>query len=841
MTAAIGFSGALATAGLLLALAGGSPQTGPAPQSGDSTAVADVQATATLAEGTDAGASPASDTQESVSGIRLEPVRVEKPGAGPGGEAGAGWKQTLQPFMQKYCISCHGTDVQEAGLNLEKFGSFAEASASRQTWRKMIEFLNLGLMPPEDSDPMPAADETKAVIDAIETMFFRVDCEIVHDPGRVTIRRLNRSEYNNTIRDLVGVDFKPAADFPSDDVGYGFDNIGDVLSLPPLLMEKYLAAAEQITDAAILVGDPSQLTKQHRPAMELDATGGVGGAVGEGFRSINSVGAVFGEYEFRQPGRYVLRARVQADQAGPDKAKVAFLFDGKPVATHEVNEHLTPQEVETEIEIGGDTGRTTGKHQIDFRFLNDYYMPKAKNPKDRDRNISVAWVEVQGPLGVETPYPETHTRILFVTPGPELTATQAATKILTRFATRAWRRPVAAAEVNGIVQLVDQAIQDGESFEEAIQYGVQAVLVSPHFLFRVESTPIPDDPSRKHQIGSYELASRLSYFLWSSMPDDELFRLAEAGTLAEPEVLRKQVQRMLGDERARSLVKNFGGQWLNLRNLDEVTPNRTQFPVYNDELRDDMRRETEEFLADMVRNDGSLLDLLDARHTFLNERLAKLYGIDGVKGDEFRRVSLEGTQRAGVLTHASILTLTSDPTKTSPVKRGKWIMENILGTPPPPPPPNVPELAATEKANPKATLREQLALHRESPGCASCHKVMDPLGFGFENFDAIGRWRTEDRGHPIDSSGKLPGGEEFSGAVELTGVLRGREQQFSRHFTRALLTYALGRGLEYYDECAVDQLTESLRTNGHRFSVLVSEIVLSDPFLMRRGEGGSNR
>ena len=839
--AAIGIPGLVAGAtGLLLALAGSSPNadSNPAPPAQASSAAVSG-ATANDAEpGAESGTARPQPAADIVAGVPLQPVRVKRPG--DSGEPADRWKQTVLPWVKKYCADCHGSETQEGGLDLVRLVGLEATSVTRATWRKVAHQVDLGLMPPEDSDPRPTDAENKAVTAALQTTFFEVDCEIVHDPGRVTIRRLNRAEYNNTIRDLVGVDFEPAKDFPSDDVGYGFDSIGDVLSLPPLLMEKYLSAAERITDAAILVGDPSQLTKQHFDAKNLKAAGGAGGVRGE-FRSINSVGAVFEKFRFRQPGRYIIRVRAQADQAGPDKAKFAIVFAGKTIATHEIEGHLEPAEFETEIEIGGDSGRKTGEYQIDARFLNDYYMPQAKNPKDRDRNMGVAWLEVQGPLGVETPWPETHTRIVFVTPGPELTTAEAASQILQKFATRAWRRPVNTAEVAGIVRLVEAAVGDGEPFEQAIQYGVQAVLVSPHFLFRIEQTPIPDDPTRKHQIGDYELASRLSYFLWSSMPDEELFRLAGAGTLAQPDVLRAQVRRMLADDRARALVTNFGGQWLNLRNLADVTPDRKQFPDFNDELRGDMRRETEEFFAAIVRNDGSILDFLDGRYTFLNERLAKHYGIAGVAGGEFRRVSLADTQRAGVLTHASILTLTSDPTKTSPVKRGKWILENILGTPPPPPPADVPELAATEKANPKATLREQLALHLLNPTCASCHQVMDPLGFGFENFDAIGRWRDTDRKQPIDASGELPGGDTFNGPVELAGVLRQRRKQFSSHFSRALLTYALGRGLEYYDECTIEQLTDSLEQNEYRFSALVTAIVQSDPFLMRRGEGGPKR
>jgi hypothetical protein len=362
------------------------------------------------------------------------------------------------------------------------------------------------------------------------------------------------------------------------------------------------------------------------------------------------------------------------------------------------------------------------------------------------------------------------------------------------------------------------------------------VLVSPHFLFRIESDKSPNDPADKHSLNDYELASRLSYFLWSSLPDADLFASADKGDLHTDAVLEGHVQRMLKDPKSQALVDNFAEQWLQLRILNEITPDPERFPEFSPELREDMKRETRRFFEHVMREDRSILEFLDGTYTFVNERLAKHYGLENVKGSEFQQVSLEGKNRAGLLTQASILTLTSNPDRTSPVKRGKWVMEVILDRPPPPPPANVPELEETAKAQPNSTLRQQLELHRQNASCASCHRVMDQLGFGMENFDAIGRWRETENGKPLDTTGELPGGDSFKGPVELASVLRRKQCEFGECLAEKMLTYALGRGLEYYDRCATDKIVTSMKEKNFRFSVLVAEIAKSEPFRMRRGE-----
>ncbi len=605
------------------------------------------------------------------------------------------FSKRITPLLVRYCNDCHGPDVQEADIAFNKYPSVNSVRADREAWMKVDEMVLFGAMPPDD-EPHPSQEERKLISDWIQSLF-ATDCSKQRDPGRETVRRLNRTEYDNTIRDLTGLDLHLADEFPSDDVGEGFDNIGDVLSLPPLLFEKYMDAAERVAKAAI-IAEP----------------------------------------------------------------------------------------------VGAETQR-----------------------KD---------------------LPDSHRRIVIVRPSDDKSPKTAAREILERFAGRAFRRPVKPDELTRLVGLVELALAEGDSFERGIQVAVSAVLVSPQFLIRMEIDPSPDDPRQIRILNDYELATRLSYFLWSSMPDDELFALAAQGTLGHEDVLHGQVTRMLQDPKAQALVENFGGQWLNLRNLEDVTPDPVRFASFDDALRRAMRRETELFFAAVMREDRSIVDFLSGDFSFVDARLARHYGIKNVRGDQFRRISLSEGNRRGLLTHASILTLTSNPTRTSPVKRGKWIMENILGTPPPEPPGDIPMLEVTQEAAPNATLREQMVMHRENPVCASCHLQMDALGFGFENFDPVGRWRDRDGEKAIDAAGKLPSGEQFSRPTELVAILANMKRDFSEALSRKMLTYALGRGLEPFDDCAIQELVHRLEQDEYRFSSLVLGIVVSDPFRKRRGE-----
>ena len=475
---------------------------------------------------------------------------------------------------------------------------------------------------------------------------------------------------------------------------------------------------------------------------------------------------------------------------------------------------------------------TRGSHQLVAAFTNDFYDEKNK----QDRNLLVRKFEIVGPVTVEADsYSDFQKTFLATRPAADVSVNVAVRNNLRPFLKKAFRRPVQEAELDLYVKFVQQQMEQGESFPAAMQSTLMAVLVSPHFLFRVETDRNPEDPLDKHPLNDYELASRLSYFLWSSLPDDRLFELAEKNELHRDEVLDAEVRRMLADPRSKALVDNFAEQWLQLRILNDLRPDPERFPEFGPDLRQDMQQETRQLFTHIMREDRSVLEFLDARYTFINERLAKHYGISGVSGPEFQQVSLEGTPRAGLLTHASVMTMTSNPNRTSPVKRGKWIMEVILNSAPPPPPPNVPELEASKAAE-GLTFRQQMELHRQNASCASCHRVMDELGFGLENFDPIGRYRDKDGNTPLDVTGELPDGGRFSGPQELAGVLKLKQAEFSKSLSDKLLTYALGRGLEYYDRCTVNRISDNLAASQYKFSALVSSIVKSEAFRMRRGE-----
>lgn len=743
-------------------------------------------------------------------------------GAGAGAPPPQDFAADVRPFFEKYCFDCHAGESAEGELDFLAYADVAAIQADRRHWERVFDRLRVGAMPPADSD-QPPEDERKRVVDWLDKALFFVDCEVAPDPGRVTIRRLNRAEYNNTVRDLLGIDFQPAGDFPSDDVGYGFDNIGDVLSIPPLLIEKYLAAAEQVADAAILTEDEYRLVLR----VEDDALRGRDAGDGpNGTRVLASSGSVRGEFTFPSDGEYVITVEVGAEQAGDERAKFELRDDDQVLAVMDVTGDEDPEPYRHQYRA------KAGQRRIAVAFVNDYYNEEA----GEDRNLYVRAISVEGPLGPPTELPRAHRELIGIVPSDSVAVDEAARANLRNLLDRAFRRPASEDELRQYAGLAAMAVERGESFEHAMQITLQALLVSPHFLFRVETDKRDQTDDGRQALNDYELASRLSYFLWSSMPDDELFRLAEQGTLHEEAVLDQQVRRMMADPKSYALIENFGGQWLNLRRLatEDVAPDPEKFPEFDDALRRDIWHETELFLASIVREDRPLTELLTARYTFLNGRVAKLYGIEGVDGEEFRRVDLTDGRRAGLLTHASILTLTSYPTRTSPVKRGQWVLENLLGDKPPDPPPLVPGLEETQEANPNLSLRQQLEIHRADPTCASCHKLMDDIGFGLENFDAIGRWREEDGGTPLDTSGTLPTGESFSGPIELIAILSGRDREFAACMAEKLLTYALGRGLEYYDRCAIDQIVEDCESSGFRFSSLLTAIVRSEPFRMRR-------
>jgi hypothetical protein len=744
----------------------------------------------------------------------------------PSSIAEADFPKQIQPLFKQYCYSCHSGSKPRASLGLDKFTDEAAFRREPKVLEALKSNLSEGLMPPEDKkQPTPA--ERERLVKWVDEQLTKASLQGEVDPGRVTMRRLNRVEYNNTIRDLVGVDFQPAEDFPADDVGYGFDHIGDVLAVSPLLLEKYLVASEQIMKRTIAV--PPPVTVKEYTAEEIKST--VANSLRGGrFRWLYKNGSAYLQLPFRYEGEYVFRIRAFQRKAGEEAAKMSVRFDEKEIRAFDVE---TTEDRPKYFEVRHRV--QPGEHRFSVYFTNDYYKPDDPDTKNRDRDLIIESIHIRGPINIKQAPPDSHGKLIFVTPSKELPKREAARKIVERFATRAYRRPVKPAEVDRLLQLFDKADRNGEPFERCIQLVCQAVLMSPHFLFRVELGKEPSSTAKVQALSDHELASRLSYFLWSSMPDEELFRLAQAGELQKPKVLSAQTKRMLRSPKAKAFVENFTGQWLQLRSLATIQPDPKLFPQFDRQLRDAMRTEAEQFFASILQEDRSIFDLLQADYTFVNERLAKHYGIAGVTGAEFRRVKLTDDNRGGILTMASILTVTSNPTRTSPVKRGKWILENILNAPPPPPPPDAGDLSEDEKEITSASLRQRMEKHRTKAECAVCHAKLDPLGFGLENFDAIGAWRTHDGKFKVDSTGELPGGKTFRTPKELKAIILSREEEFRRCLIERLLTYALGRGMETADRATIIHISETVQKQHSRLSSIMEQIVLSDAFRKRRG------
>ncbi|HZE97616.1 MAG TPA: DUF1592 domain-containing protein [Planctomycetota bacterium] len=743
-----------------------------------------------------------------------------------------GFARDIRPILAQHCYFCHGNKKTKAKLNLELFTDEVSVLKARKTWKKIYDQLNAREMPPEEKPRIPGPDLEKMTA-WIETTLDRPDPSAPRDPGRVVMRRLNRVEYRNTIRDLVGVDFNPnAEDFPSDDVGYGFDNIGDVLSLPPLLMEKYLAAAEKILDRAIVTEDRSRPKAKRYDARAMQVSGG--GSPDGDMLTLFANGEGVQPVEIARAGKYLVRIRAAGEQAGSEPARMSLKIDDRAIRIYDIPAtRKNPQTVEEKLELAA------GRRNVIAGFINDYYNPEAK-PSARDRNLIIDYVEIVGPVDLKPPEPpESHRRLFVSMPGVSVTKRQAAAEIVARFARLAFRRPISPAELEKLMTLFDLAERQGDLFESAVKLPLQAVLVSPRFLFRIERDG--DTETGAHRLDDHELASRLSYFLWSTMPDAELFELAEKGTLHVPETYEAQVRRMLKDPRAKSLAENFAIQWLQLRRLEAHAPDPKRFPAWDEPLRAAMHDEAAMLFDDIVKEDRSVLEILGARYTFLNERLAKHYGIDGVKGPEMRRVDLTDPRRGGILTMGAVLTVTSNPTRTAAVKRGKWVLETILGTPPPPPLPDAGELRDETDEDRKLSLRHRLEKHRADPSCAACHKRMDPIGFAFENYDPVGAWRDTDGPHPIDTAATLPDGSSFRGPVELRALILSRQDDFVRCLSEKMLTYALGRGVEYYDASTVKAIRKAVVENGCRMSTLLMEVARSYPFQYRRdrNQGGA--
>jgi len=724
------------------------------------------------------------------------------------------YAKDVKPFVGKYCGSCHGDKDPVAGLSLTKHKTEAQLKDAAEQWVKAASNVRNLHMPPKGM-PAPTKAEREKFAAAIEGIVVG-DCRLA-DPGKVTLRRLNRAEYNNTVRDLLGVDFHPADDFPSDDVGYGFDNIADVLSISPLLMEKYLNAAEQVVAKAI----PVPINKSRVVGgQDLDVTGGA--TRDDDSCDMNGNATATVKFTVPQKGLYSIRITAYGEQGGDLMPTMAVGLNGQEVQRIEVK-GSPPSTYEFPVKA------EKGQNTVSVSFTNDFYDPNLPAGK-RDRNLIIKSVDFYGPKSGDLGTPASLTKLIPVQPAPGKESETAA-KVFRKFATQAFRRPATDDEVSRLMKLFDLSQKTKQPFNEGIQLGLTAVLVSPNFLFKVETTPKNMVASRA--LNDYELATRLSYFLWSSMPDDRLMSLANQGKLRNPDTLAQEAKRMLVDPKARALADNFAEQWLNLRKLEIFHPEPEQFPTYNEILRDSMKDETKTYFKYILTQNRSVLEFLNSNYSFINQPLAAHYGISGVTGSELRKVTFTGNQRGGILSQASVLAITSNPTRTSPVKRGKWVLENILGTPPPPPPPGVGDLGDDKQVLTAKNLRERLEQHRKKPDCFSCHSRMDPLGFSLENYDAVGRWRKTENGQPIDNSGVLPDGQKFAGPAALKTILLQKKDQFVHTLSDRLMTYALGRGMDPSDRCILDDITRRTAANEYQFQTIITEIVRSDPFRKR--------
>lgn len=735
------------------------------------------------------------------------------------------YQKKIQPLIEKYCSGCHTGADAESGLAFNNFADAKSVFRQRRIWEKVAVRIDIGDMPPADS-PQPSPEDRKTLTSWIQSTLNDIDCGKTPNPGSVTLRRINRYEYRNSIRDLFNIDYEPALGFPGDDVGYGFDNIADVLTLPPLLMDKYLTAAEEISRKVIIASSTGPVYNSPRKISQLTAESG-GKFEGDRFVFSSNGKAPF-EEQAPWTGRYTLELGMAGSAAEGRYPKVIISVDGKKVEEFTVKTDTpnNPEVFKIPLKL------RAGKRLLELAFVNDHYIAAKDGNPAQDTNLYIYDLRLTGQKAAEripeSALPEIHRELVRDSvPSATRTVADAAKDVMRRIASRAFRRPANDEELNRLASIVEKTVESGDSYEVGLQTALTAILVSPNFLFKVEE-PALRIGNEYPLLSDFELATRLSYFLWSSTPDRELLTLASKKQLRLPGVLAAQLDRMIRDERARDFVRNFAGQWLTLRKLESFTPNEGQFPDWNEQIRDLSRTETYYLFLYVMRENMSVLRLLDADFSFMNEKLARFYGIPGVQGDKFQLVSLKGQKRLGILTHASVLAVTSNPTRTSPVKRGKWILDNVLGTPPPPAPAGVPEL---DKAELVGTLRQQLEQHRANPACASCHKQMDPLGLAMENYDAIGRWRTSDRGNPIDASGELPTGQKVRNAGDLIRLLRDQKsEQFVRTLTEKLMTYGLGRGLEYYDRCAIDQILAKASKNDYRFQELLLGIITSDPF-----------
>jgi len=750
------------------------------------------------------------------------------------------YQEKILPILETYCFDCHGEGISKGEFSMDEFKDLSKHLDDKKHWLPVWHNLRSQIMPPSDED-QPSLTEKKQLLSWIEKSVFKLD-PTKPDPGRVTIRRLNRTEYQNAVYDLLGVEYDTREVFPADDTGYGFDNIGAVLSISPLLMEKYIAAADEVVALALPAGAAAQV-----PRVDLD---------GKNFNAPDDPQTTGNWLAFAQKQQVKLDQEILWD--GDYQVKIEYSIHGATEATTDeaqlqvsaggskVGEVSLGWDQRRVIEMTGKVPLKKGRQSFEIN-LNPARRPLAG---EEELFLKVQRVILQGPLGGEQRGYAKGYRMIFPdgpAPTDPAASTRYARKIMRSFVSRAFRKPLDDQTIERLIAIVHEVSREpGKTFEDGIKQAIATCLASPRFLFRVEIQPEPNNPNKVVSLDEYSLASRLSFFLWGSVPDDELLSLAFNQKLRAN--LTQQVDRMLNDERSKRLVKSFVGQWLQARDVETVAvsaktilnleSNRDAALAFDSRLRLDMQRETEMLFDFILREKRPAEELISARYSFLNERLAKFYGIKNVTGEEFRPVDLtEHPERGGLLTQGTFLMVTSNPTRTSPVKRGLFVLDNLLGTPPPPAPPDVPALEDTGAVTKDPTMREMMEIHRKNPDCRGCHARMDPIGLGLENFNALGQFRTHENGKSIDTSGKLVTGEAFSDVAALKDLLASeRKQDFYRCISEKLLTYAIGRGVEYYDSTTISLLTERMEKNNGQLRELIQGIVESAPFQKRRGD-----
>lgn len=795
--------------------------------------------------------------------------------------AGQDVSASNRALLDQYCVICHNqtvvnsvatvneglqtTQLRNLGLTLDT-EDIANLAANPEVWEKVIKKLRVGVMPPPNY-PRPDKVSYDGFRAWLENELDRV-AALQPNPGRTqAFHRLNQTEYRNSVRDLLDLDIDVSSLIPADSPDqYGFDNNADVLALSPLSVERYVTAAHRVAELAVGAAPRGASIKTYDVPLNLIQDDRLSEELPFGSRGGTAI-----EHLFPVDGEYRITVKLQTNYVdfvrGYDEAhEMELSLDGEHLNTFAFGgdapgmpapysyagnirgsddweafmmafadqgfEMVLPIQAGPRI-IGATFPREMWEAEgVQQPRLFGYHLAVTELP---DANPSVSSIEIEGPLTITGPGDTPSRRKIFTCqPSSADEEPACARQILTSLARRGYRRAVDESDINGLVEFYNQGQLEG-GFETGIQFALERLLVSPDFLFRIEQDPVSADPGSMYEISETELASRLSYFLWSSLPDEELLELAGRGTLREASVLEAQVQRMMADPRSAGFIESFVGQWLYLRNLDGIYPDPSRFPEFDENLREAFQRETELFIDDQIRSDHSLRELLSADYTYVNERLAKHYDIPGIYGNRYRKVTLEGAERGGLFGHGSLMMVTSYPNRTSPVLRGKFVLENLLGGPPPEPPPNVPALETSSDGK-ELTMREAMAMHRENPACRVCHAAMDPIGFSLENYDAIGKWRTEFAGQAIDASGLLPDGNTFDGPDGLRGLLLERPDDFVGTVTEKLMRFALGRSLEYYDMPEVRAIVRGAAKNDYKWSSVILGVIESAPFQMRRTE-----